>query len=551
MTKAKRKEFLDEIALLAANLRRTIEAEVNGFAPDAKARRVRRERANKDFEFFARTYFPHYIKSANSVLHDYLYKRLPEIVDAPESQSDAIAAPRGEAKSTITTQLFVIWCVLTERKWYAAIIMDAFEQAAMMLEAIKAELEFNPRLSMDFSDATGQGRMWQVGKVVTTNDRMIEVFGAGKRIRGRRHGPHRPDLVIGDDLENDENVQSPDQRDKLGNWISKSVMKLGGPGAKLDVIIIGTILHYDSVLSRLLKNPFWRGIKFKAIIEWPNRMDLWDEWEELYRNDGPEVAKIFYAANEKQMVAGAVISWPAARPILLLMEIRARDGHDAFDSELQNEPLAGDNAPFAGVIQFWVNRLNEWVFYGACDPSLGRAGRRNDPSALLVGGFQRVTGVLDVVDARIAKRVPDKIISDIIEMQRTWRCLLWVVENIQFQEFLRTELVKRSAAAGIPVPARAITPSTDKALRIESIQPHIANGLIRLHPSQKTLFSQLEHWPMADHDDGPDALQMLWMAAITGFGVFEEYIPATNKRSTNRRDEDDYSVGRYSGPGAW
>lgn len=33
------------------------------------------------------------------------------------------------------------------------IIMDAFEQAATMLEAIKAELEFNPRLAMDFPRA--------------------------------------------------------------------------------------------------------------------------------------------------------------------------------------------------------------------------------------------------------------------------------------------------------------------------------------------------------------------------------------------------------------
>ncbi|MFZ5321632.1 phage terminase large subunit, partial [Enterobacter asburiae] len=82
-----------------------------------------------------------------------------------------------------------------------------------------------------------------------------------------------------------------------------------------------------------------------------------------------------------------------------------------------------------------------------------------------------------------------------------------------FQEFLRTELVKRSAAMGIPVPARAVTPSVDKLLRIESLQPHMANGLIRLHPSQTTLIDQLRHFPKADHDDGPDALHMLWMLA--------------------------------------
>ena len=215
---------------------------------------------------------------------------------------------------------------------------------------------------------------------------------------------------------------------------------------------------------------------------------------------------------------------------------------------MQNDPVAGDNAPFSGVITFWVNRLADWLFYGSCDPSLGKAGNRRDPSALLVGGFNRVTGVLDVVEAKIGKRVPDKIISDVIDLQREYRCLLWVVESVQFQGFLRTELVKRSAAVGVPVPARGITPGSDKELRIASIQPHVANGLIRLHPSQKTLNSQLTHWPMADHDDGPDALHMLWMAATTGFGVFE-YTPA-NKRSHDTADDDKADDARHD-VGAW
>lgn len=36
---------------------------------------------------------------------------------------------------------------------------------------------------------------------------------------------------------------------------------------------------------------------------------------------------------------------------------RAREGHSAFDSEQQNDPVAEDDAPFANSIQFWVNRL--------------------------------------------------------------------------------------------------------------------------------------------------------------------------------------------------
>ncbi|MEW9901065.1 phage terminase large subunit, partial [Chitinivorax sp. PXF-14] len=299
-------------------------------------------------------------------------------------------------------------------------------------------------------------------------------------------GPYRPDLAVLDDIENDEQVRNPDQRDKLQSWLTKTVLPLGGAGAKFDVVYIGTILHYDSVLSRTLANKLWRAAKFKALLQWPHHMVLWEKWEEILRNEGEALADAYYGLHQAEMDEGSRCSW-AARPLLALMKIRVRDGHDTFDSEYQNDPVAGDNAPFAKVIQFWVNRLAEWVFYGACDPSLGKQGASRDPSALLVGGFNRHTGILDVVEAQIKKRLPDRIIEDVISLQAEYRCLVWSVETVQFQAFLYSELVKRSAARGIPVPARAVTPIADKLLRIESLQPHMANGLIRLHASQTTL----------------------------------------------------------------
>ena len=49
-----------------------------------------------------------------------------------------------------------------------------------MLEAIKAELEFNPRLKTDFPEVCGQGRVWQAGTIVTANDVKVQVAGSGK-----------------------------------------------------------------------------------------------------------------------------------------------------------------------------------------------------------------------------------------------------------------------------------------------------------------------------------------------------------------------------------
>ena len=512
----KEKQFLDELAAFADEQRRLVEAEVEGFATDHAARDVRSTRAHKDFEFFSKTYFPHYIKSEPSLFHRWFYDHVPQMIDLPAGQLINLSAPRGEAKSTLGTQLLNLWLICTERKHFMPIVMDSFDQSATMLEAVKVELESNPRLQMDFPKATGAGRVWNAGVIITANNIKVQAFGSGKKMRGLRHGPHRPDMVFLDDIENDENVRSKDQRDKLEGWLKKVVLPLGPPDGSMDLLYLNTILHYDSVANRTHKNPSWKRHKFQAIVQWPDRLDQWQEWEERYINDGEAAADAFYARNKQSMDAGAVVSWPGMRPLLKLMKLRAGD-HYAFDCEYQNDPTNDEAALFTNM-QFWVQPSRDWVFYGAHDPSLGKNNKSRDPSACLVGGFDRNHGVLSVVEAVVARMVPDLQISKIIQFQKDYKCLAWAIESVQFQEFFRTELIKRSAAAICPVPAIAVNPHTDKALRIEALSPHVNNGLILFSQQHKVLNEQVRHFPSLDHDDGPDALEMLWKLALSRAG---------------------------------
>ncbi len=352
----KSKEFLNSLTQLADSLRQTIEASFSGWDDSPEAIKERVAKVNDPitgFEYFVKTYFPHYLRhDSQSQLHEYLFVELPRILSEPESQNEALAAPRGEAKSTIVTRLFPLYCVARILKKYIVIFSDTSDQAAEFLLAIKMELEANARLKSDFPDAFGVGSTWQVEKIVTRNGIRIKAMGAGKSTRGLVYGAHRPDLVVLDDLENDENVENPKQREKLEKWIKRAVLKLGVVGEKLDVLYIGTILHYDSVLNRILKNKGWKTRKFQALIQYPHNMTLWDEWETIFENDSSEEALAFYQKNKKAMDKGAVVSWKA-RPLYALMVIRVRDGHDNFDSELQNDPSAGEDAPFNNAIQYW------------------------------------------------------------------------------------------------------------------------------------------------------------------------------------------------------
>lgn len=512
--KVSEKDFREWISGKADELARWVDLSVSAFPADPKAKALRLAKVKdpeNGFQFFLETYLPHYVKGEHSLFHKAIFARAPEILASEKGVRDLFVAPRGSSKSTHLSLGFALYCICLGKKRYILEVCDVYAQAALLIEAIKAELTENPRLSYDFPDVTGMGRVWREGEIVTKSNIRIEGLGALQKLRGRRHGPYRPDLMFFDDLENDEAVRSPDQRKKLETWIKRAALKVGPPDGSMDVIWVGTVLHYDAVLVRASKSPVWRVAEFQAIIQMPDRMDLWDSFEEVYNNDGEKAALDFYAVHKDQMDEGAIVNWPALQPLIWLMLERAAD-HDSFQTEYQNKPINA-GSPFS-VLKFWTLVQPDLIHFGAVDPSLGKKGHGRDPSAILIGGFNRLHGTMDVLEASIRRRLPDIIISDIITFQKQYRCLLWFVEAVQFQEFLRTTLMTTAAKQGVGISAIPIIPNADKDLRIERLQPPTAAGLIRLNQTQQTLIDQLQQWPDADHDDGPDCLDMLWQNAL-------------------------------------
>ena len=302
------KGFQEELEKLGHTLRAQIEAAVEGFPADEQARRARRKTAlaPDGFRAFCEAYFPHYLIKAPSRLHLHLFEDLPAMLTSEPAVGrpgwrKLKIAPRGSAKSTIATQLFSLWCALRRAKRFIVIAMDTYEQAALMVEAIKVEIESNPRLAYYFPEFAGAGRRWREGEIVTRTDVMILGAGARQALRGKRFGPHRPDLVLLDDIENDVNVESPSYRKKLRGWVEKAVLKLGPADGSLDVVMLGTVLHYDAVLVQLSTAPGWDVRHFRAVEKFPDRMDLWDAWQEVYLNIGEDAAHAFYEARSPEM----------------------------------------------------------------------------------------------------------------------------------------------------------------------------------------------------------------------------------------------------------
>ena len=483
-----------------------------------------------DPQTFGRRYLSHYFTCPSPSFHRTLCRlwkkqvmkgktpspdTLPELLSAPGCRL-ALAAPRGHAKSTVMSLQNVLHAALFGYKKYILLISDTESQATAFLDCIKTELEENEALIADFGSQ--KGKVWKNSVILLQNGCRIDAVGSGQKLRGRRHGARRPDLIMLDDIENDQEVLSADGRRKLERWFFGAVSKAGD--RYTDIVCIGTVLHHDSLLVHLLENPAYRSVRWQAIERF-SQSPLWEEWRGLYTNLSDERrdkrALAFFRKHRRKMLEGTKVLWPQKLPYYDLMCMMVSEGESTFWQEMQNQPQDPAACLFPREwLQFYDKEAMDFStgfrFYGYCDPSLGKS-VDSDFSAILTLAKQEQTGLLFVLDADLQRRHPDVIIRDVLDKARWLRRAFGVqytafgAETNQFQWFLKERLAAESAAQGVYLPITEVRAASDKVLRIQSLQPDIRNGYLRFCRDQTELLRQLEQFPLGRHDDGPDALE--------------------------------------------
>jgi len=496
---------------------------------------VLKEVCKYDIYAFAVRYFSHYLKRRSSKLHRYLYKLLNrKIVSKRKDKSFkiAIAAPRSNAKSSVISLIFPLWCLCFDKKKYIIMLSDTGGKAEGFLEDIKRELIHNEKLVRDFPDVCGKGSMWRVDEIITNNDIKIKATGTGSNIRGERYGMYRPDLVIGDDLENSEMVRSKTKREHIRyDWFNKDVLYVGGEaGTQTDFFVIGTILGKDSLLNALLdaeQYPAWESRRFAAVIKFPES-DKWEEWESIYKNrlnaNRQEDALAFFEEHTQEMEEGAEVLWPDGDPIYNLMVEKISDP-SGFISEKQNDPIdpskvlvLEEELSFLdfhhGIVHEAIS-TNRVDYFSALDPSLGK-GKDSDFSCIVTIARDRKTGYLFVVDIDLKRRSTDEQIATLLKKFTKYKQKNIAIETNAFQIVLADNLRKASRKEGFYLPITDIQNYSDKHMRIQSLVPLLKDGTIifdkyqyRTNQMYNNGIEMLTTYTEgASHDDFPDALEI-------------------------------------------
>ncbi|PLY08394.1 MAG: hypothetical protein C0625_02060 [Arcobacter sp.] len=507
--KISRRVFKEELGKFSAGLKEQIK--VSNLL-DPKDKQKRRDKQKTNFHYFRMTYFPHYYTlPGKSELQEDLDKTYYKIIDKykPMGLKFAKAAPRGFGKSTDVSVVFPIWCIVNGYKNFPTIFSDAIELAETLVEAIKAELEENERLKADFPESCGVGKIWKIGEIVTNNNVKIKAYGSGKRVRGVKHGVYRPDLAIIDDLENDTNVRSRKQRDKLEEWLDEAIDNLGSVDGSLDILYIGTILHRDSVLSRKLKLKFWHPVIFRALISYPKNMDLWEEYTKIYKYEGVEEARNFYLENKKLMDEGAVLLWNAVK-LEFLMQKRAAN-NKAFQKEQQNNPNSEnqkfDSSKFEKITSTQMPKLDRiYLYVDAKGDS-----EEGDFCGFVAGGVSDTTKKLYIFYTKQMRIKGKPVVTETLRLMNLWKIYLLSGDKNGGFYMLRDWIKDAAWNANVPMPnTKFIHWSENKEDRMGELEFPIDDKDIVFVGDHPELFNQMNDFPESEHDDLHDPVSAIY-----------------------------------------
>lgn len=197
--------------------------------------------------WFFHFYFWHYVKFKTAPFQ----KEMFAMTENTEHRTIVITAFRGSAKSTIMNLSYVLWSILgMQQKKFIILVGQTQAQARQHLKNIKEELENNKMLRADLGPFREEEDEWRNSCLVISNYKAkIMAVSIDQSVRGLRHGPYRPDLIICDDIEDLQSVKTKDGRDKTYQWVKSELMSAGDTTTR--TVFIGNLLHEDCLLKRL------------------------------------------------------------------------------------------------------------------------------------------------------------------------------------------------------------------------------------------------------------------------------------------------------------
>jgi hypothetical protein len=467
---------------------------------------------------FSQFLLPHRINKKFGVpmMHKEIYSDLLNAALHGENKMDrlhCIAAPREHSKSTIICFVFVLYCILFQKKKYIVIITESYDKATQYIRSIKKALASKPVQYYfgNISTATldkGDAKKWTEGHILTSTGVTILALGAGKSARGLVEDT-RPDLIIADDIESENNTKTEESRSATWKWWTAQVV----PACDMingQAIYIGTMVHFDCTLAKLMEQDNGYRKRFYQVYTdhtgtatiWPEKfpLALVKRIEAQYRNDPTQGVALFY------MEYLNIANNPEEKQFTInkkdFLYIKNKAGQFIYDKKEEKH-------------------YNVLTYIGV-DPasSIKKTAKH---TGIVVGAmdFHERLWILESLEVRVPIVNDEELhrtgaIETVCELIDTWRPEIvgWEVDGVgrPIYQLLKTVLAETDPKTGLvkrDVRLRGIDAPKDegKVDKIRNnIEPMAHRGKLIIQETDKLLATALEQFPKTRHMDVLDAL---------------------------------------------
>jgi hypothetical protein len=436
--------------------------------------------------------------------------------------------PRGISKTTLVNAAN-IRDIVQHTIDFLVYLSETATHSEEQLNNIKRELESNELLKLVYGvkqPTRSDPESWSQKLIETTDGIVVAAKGRGGQVRGMNHRGQRPNRIVFDDVEDKESVRTDEQRDKARSWLKGDVEPaLPQIGTERgDLIGIGTIIHHDSLIVNLSKDPEWVVVKFGAID--PDGDMLWEHY----------MTRAQY--NSKR------------RGFIRLGKL-AEFGME-FDSETR---VKDTKAKFPGPF-IYIPRVRADLVGCAlvCDPAISEKKGSDYCSFGVVGMTER--GQVHVMDffAEVGMS-PREQVDKYFELHFLHQPNLHGIEAVAYQKALihlvREEMFRKGKTFG-PSAYFNIEPilhgRTAKVERVEGIlSPRYTAGYVSHQRRFPQLEEQLLDWPNGKKD-GPDVVAM----AVTLLDPYAAFaLEGEDADGTDKLAQDQYQPLDEELAGSW
>ena len=421
-----------------------------------------------------------------------------------DTKKAGCAAPREHAKSTAITHAYVLCMMLFRVKKFCLLVSDTESQAAEFLGDIKAELNDNELLKKEFSIKRVL-KDTETNIIVLFNDGekfRIVAKGSEQKVRGLKWAGKRPDLIVGDDLENDDIVMNPDRRKKFKNWFNRALVPCGSDTCWIR--IVGTVLHMDSMLNNLLSSKKWKTKKYEA--------------------HNPDFSEIL---------------WPEKFSKERLIDIREGfeedNDLDGYSQEYLNKPVAAGNQYLNSdyYYDFERDKNDEWIkpnleYFSAADFAISEREQADYTVIGTVGVDPE--GTVYLVDIKKFRGDADVIIEELLATQKHYNPSMFTFETEKIDKAIGPSLNRAMMRKRTYLNINTIVPVKSKTTRGKSIQALHKIGAIRYDKQASwwpDFYAEMQtitdSGPRGKHDD------MFDVFAYLGLTVDKFFEPQTDE----------------------